>query len=234
MLFVPVTQLHQVQKVVQPGKWAKLRSACELARSWMAAGGFPPAVRAVLETNATWRGAEVVRGFFEHGDMLDGPRGPSRTDLMVVARTTAGLAAVAVEGKVDEPFDNKTVRQWAEGGSDGKARRLEVLAETLAIEPARVADVRYQLVHRCAAAVREARRFGATEALTLVQAYTIDNSRCVPAKADECAEDYRRFAEAIGLHAGSRNSVAGPRQCGPTRLWLAWVDCAPLPYDGAA
>jgi hypothetical protein len=88
-------------------------SAKALARCWEAADGSPPSVQALFDSARLeeLHGLEMLLGIPEHRVPLPGGRRASQTDLFVLARANEGLAAIAVEGKVAEPF-GPLVREW--------------------------------------------------------------------------------------------------------------------------
>jgi hypothetical protein len=228
--YVPVEKLDQVRDVVSPEKWRPNRSAYELAVSWTRANGFPPSVKTLLDACQEFANAKVIRGTFEHGDDLGGPRGPSRTDLMLHVRCGDSLGMIAVEGKVDEGFD-KTVGDWVRAPKDGRIsgrpQRLEMLLRCLGISQSDVAGIRYQLIHRTASAVLEADRYHAHNAMMLVHAFTLGNPECNPARSEAQFDDFTAFAAILGISGIQRNAVSGPITAGSARLWLAWIDDAP-------
>jgi hypothetical protein len=81
---------------------------------------------------------------------------------------------MAVEGKVNEPFD-VTLGEWKADASRGKQVRLDHLAEVLGVPGPLPDAVRYQLLHRAASAVLEAERFGARDAVMLVHSFSPEN-----------------------------------------------------------
>jgi hypothetical protein len=104
---------------------------------------------------------------------LPGGSRASQTDLFALARSGSDLISIAVEGKVAEAFDT-TVGEWldrraAEQAKRGRTRqpsaqtrkRLAFLCELLQLEEGDILDLRYQLLHRTAAAILEAQRFAA-------------------------------------------------------------------------
>jgi len=171
--------------------WKTGRSARSLAHCWEAASGFPSEVAEVLDgsTCEPLVNLEFVAGFPEHQVPLPGGRRPSQTDVFVLARGSQGLVAIAVEGKVDEPF-GATVEEWLGADpSEGKLQRLAYLIDLLGLDHPTSLGLRYQLLHRTASAVTEARRFDASAALMLVHTW---------AQNDEGYADYRDFTAAIG------------------------------------
>jgi hypothetical protein len=130
---------------------------------------FPEAVRKVLATAPEYAGAELIDGFFEREVELRSPGRNSQTDLMVVAGLRDELGILAVEGKVEESFA-ELVSDW--NTTHGKQRRLEVLCNSLGTPLAQVGSVRYQLLHRAASAIYEAKRYRARHALMLVHSFS--------------------------------------------------------------
>jgi len=178
--------------LADPAKhWKKGRSARSLAHCWEAASGFPPDVVRVCDvsTYEHLTDLEFVAGFPEHQVPLPGGRRPSQTDVFVLARGSGGLVAIAVEGKVDEPFGPTVVEWLGSDPSEGKLQRLAYLLDLLGLDRPASLGLRYQLLHRTASAVIEAERFGASTALMLVHTW---------AQNDEGYADYRDFAMAIG------------------------------------
>lgn len=193
--------------------WKPGRSACVLARSWVAApDGVPASVRAVLETSDEHRGAELVEGFFERQVDLRTPGRASQTDLPALLRVGRDLAVVAVEGKVDEPFGSM-VSDW-DDGSPGKRHRLVGLCGVLGLDPAVVRGLRYQLLHRAVSAVFEAERYGRRRALLLVHSFSAKRSSF---------DDFETFAKVLGCPVGVGQVSPTARDCGGVGLRLAWV-----------
>jgi hypothetical protein len=145
----------------------------------------------------------------------------SQTDLFVLARTRSGdLVTIAVEGKVDEKFD-ELVRDWlaapqrdgTPGPTAGRKARLSYLCALLEIDEDKASELRYQLLHRTAAALIEADRFNARHALMLVHSFS---------RTSAWLDDYRAFARELGVEAGADEIVrVGAR--GGVELSVGWV-----------
>ncbi len=147
---------------------------------------------------------------------LPGGRRASQTDLFVLARSSDGLVTIAVEGKVEEAF-GPLVSEWlTEDASPGKHERLAFLADRLGADPNGLGPLRYQLLHRTASALIEAKEFGAVHAVMLVHSFS-------PANAG--LDDYRSFAKALGVQgdAGLDRVVSLPETRDGVRLHLAWA-----------
>lgn len=206
--------------------WRSGYSAKALAHCWEAADGFPPSVQAIFDGSRfeAFHRLEMLLGIPEHRVPLPGGRRASQADLFVLARAKDGLAAIAVEGKVAEPF-GPFVREWiaptpssVEGEpdvapSEGKRERLAFLSSNLGLAADDVADARYQLVHRSVSALIEARRFAARHAVMLVHSFS---------ERDDSFADYERFAAMLGGDA-KRDELVTARVPGDVPLYLSWA-----------
>lgn len=135
------------------------------AQSWEA--GFPPEVAAALGADA-----ELQLAIVEHKVPLPGGGFPSQCDVFALVHADGRDMAVAVEAKVEEPF-GQTVSDWHAKPTAGKALRLAGICDWLGLTPGDVGDLRYQLLHRTAAAIAEARRFRRPVAAMVVQSFSL-------------------------------------------------------------
>jgi hypothetical protein len=213
--------------LAEPEKhWRTGYSAKALASCWEAADGFPASVQALFDASPfeELHRLEMLLGIPEHRVPLPGGSRASQTDLFVLARARDGLAAIAVEGKVSEPFGPR-VREWLaptpssiEGEPDippssGKRERIEFVCSNLGLAEEDVADARYQLLHRTVSALIEAERFGARHAVMLVHSFS---------PMSEWFDDYKRFAALLGAD-GKQGELVRVRVPGDVRLYLGWA-----------
>ena len=193
--YIPMESTDQWRRLLaEPDKhWKKGRSAMSLALSWTSAKGFPNAVRDAIRKadSAAVHPAEFAIGFPEHKVELPGGSRASQTDLLVLARTPRGSMVIAVEGKVDETF-GPLVREWKADASAGKQERLAFLCAKLGLKTEAIDDCRYQLLHRTASAVIEAKRFNAQDALMLVHSFDANEAGF---------DDYARFLSCFDVRA---------------------------------
>ena len=183
-----------------------------LAYCWETAKGFPKQVKKALAANSRLRDLELLLAIPEYEVNLPGGRAASQNDLFVLARSQDGLVCMMVEGKVNEPFGPQ-VGEWCAKPSKGKTARLDFLCRTLDIDQNKLQSIRYQLLHRTASAIIEARRFKANEGVMLVHSFS-------PSKA--WFDDFQKFAGLFGLsvhpgeihHAGKHANVD---------LFIGWV-----------
>ena len=141
----------------------------------------------------------------------------SQTDLLAFVKLVHGTAVIAVEGKVDESFDD-LVSTWNDH-SPGKERRLQALCATLGLRVADVGGIRYQLLHRTASAIYEAQRYRTLRAVMLVHSFSL---------TDASFHDFQAFAKSMGVPVQTVNRVSEERQCEGIRLRLAWVKDQPI------
>jgi hypothetical protein len=149
--------------------WSVGYSARTLAHSWEAASGLPSEIKDLLHPLVG--PAELLIAIPEHKVALPGGRRESQCDVFALVRSTEEVIACAIEGKVDEPF-GPTLGEWLEGASVGRRKRLAYISEILGVEAEREPSIRYQLLHRTAAAVIEADRFMAAAAAMIVHSFS--------------------------------------------------------------
>ena len=193
--------------------WKTGRSAKSIAYSWTEAEGFPKEVRAVLNESEAecLKNLEFLIGFPEHDVPLPGGDQPSQNDVFVLAMGSDGLVSIAVEGKVSEAFGKPVDIRFANPTS-GDTIRLAFLLELLELNRDDVGEIGYQLLHRTASAILEARRFGASHAIMLVHSFSQEMSRF---------DDYTNFVGLYGQSAEA-NRLFEAKQLGDITLYLGW------------
>ena len=207
-IFLPTNSAEDWRALLaDPDKhWRAGYSARTAAEHWEKSPGLPPEIDAVFQ-RASLGPAELLVAFPEWKTPLPGGRRESQTDILALVRTPSGVFVAGVEAKVAEPF-GPTVGEWLENASNGKLERLEFLKRTLGLE-GNIATLRYQLLHRTAAALIEAERFGAAGAAMIVQSFS-------PVSAWK--DDFEVFAEAMGMKSGKARTSPNGRP-----LILAWA-----------
>ena len=203
------------QFLADPEKqWRTGYSAKSLAYSWEDADGFPSEIeRALLEFGIDeMAGIEPLLVIPEHKVPLPGGRTESQNDAFVLASTGSELVSICIEGKVEESF-GEPVSKWGPDNSPGKRKRFDYLVGLLGLESEDLSDVYYQLLHRTASAVIEAKRFHAGTAMMLVHSFS---------QAHKWFPEYRDFAAKLGVDAElNRIHYAGKRS--GVDLYLGWV-----------
>jgi hypothetical protein len=229
LFYVPMrAPCDVIPLLAKPEHWEQGRSAYELAHAWFRDGKLPTTVKTLWDKCPEYRNAQVVWGGFEHTTRLDEFPSPSQTDLLVLLRLTngkadRGRAIVAVEGKVDEPFDKLVSARRSEAGDRSNwPERLKRLCNALNLKTSAAEALRYQLIHRTVAALIEAKRHAAKHAMMLVHSFTENNPKFEMAKGDGFGE-FEKFALAVGFKKIGRNQITEARDMRGIRLRLAWV-----------
>ena len=97
----------------------------------------------------------------------------------MLAKNQHGLISIAIEGKVEESFD-ETLGDWKDWDEKtdtetNKKYRVREICNVLDIDIP-PDHIRYQLLHRCASAVMEAIRFGAPKAMLLIHSFSANKT----------------------------------------------------------
>jgi hypothetical protein len=232
-IFVPAKSADDWQALLaDPQKhWRTGFSAKALAHCWQEADDFPPSVRAVFDASPVrlFHNIELVLALPEHKVSLPGGRRASQTDLFALGRSNEELVSIAVEGKVAESFGNR-VEDWLEqraaeeekrGGahepSAGAQERLRYLCELVGLREEEVSDLRYQLIHRTASALIEARRFNARHALMLVHSFSQTDP---PVWLD----DFQTFADRLKCEGAAAGRLVSVGDRDGIDLYLGWAE----------
>lgn len=209
-------------------QWERYRSALEMAVCWESARehirGIPPEVAAALDTAPSLSGAKLLIGLPEHKVPFEGGGHPSQNDLWALLRVGSELVSMAVEAKAGEKLDD-FVKDWLSksGERSRKPERLSALQTWLGIPGVDVSQIRYQLLHRTASAIKEAERFGARKAVMLVQSFN-------RAADDESWKDVLKFGEVMGAQIEEGGVVQSSRQTA-VPLFLGWVTSKPADLE---
>ncbi len=204
----------------KPTHWKQGRSAKSLADCWFQANAVPPAVAAVLAHSPAFEAIELLDAWLERQtDLQDGRGSHSQTDLFALLGQGDGLIALGIEAKVDESF-GPLVSDWLADGSTGKRKRLTGLCALLGLDQTSVMNLRYQLLHRTAAVLLEAKRYRTRKAALVIQSF------CPNATG---LEDARAFFAAMGLDELARGELVGPVVIQGMEFWVGWAADTPLP-----
>jgi hypothetical protein len=214
--FCPTESPEEWRRLLaKPNKhWRTGYSAKALAYCWQEAGDFPQSVREVFKNSGVkvFDDVKLLLAFPEYRVPLPGGSRASQSDIFLLAKGDGQLISIMVEGKVHEPF-GETIAEWRNEGGRGKERRLDYLCQVLELHKDEVNNVRYQLLHRTASAVIEARRFNAPNALMLVHSFSDSN---------EWFDDYSQFVASFGTK-GEADSLVFAKNLDGINLYLAWV-----------
>jgi hypothetical protein len=214
------------ERLAKPdSQWKRGFSAFETAVSWEKASCLPtglPESFADLFRGSIFGEATLLLAVAEHKVPLDGGRADSQCDVWALLDTPSGGVSLSLEAKANETFGqgNESLRDWLVAGESERSRRSREdrwkhIAEHL---PSVTADayslVPYQVLHRCAAAVIEARRFRMPSAAFIVQSF---------GARPESFEAFAGFCQAIDLEAERGKMCVS--KVGEIRLGIGWADC---------
>jgi len=201
--------------LAEPEKhWRTGYSAKALAHCWQESRNFPSEVRRVFRRSGIniFQDIEMLVAFPEYKVPLPGGRRASQSDIFILAKGAGQLVSIMVEGKVSEPFGD-TIAVWKTRSGRGKEDRFKYLCNLLELDPVSVDHVRYQLLHRTASALIEAKKFNAPNALMLVHSFSREN---------EWFEDYQQFLALFGV-VGKIDSLVFAKNIDEVRLYFGWV-----------
>lgn len=181
-----------------------------MAHAWEAADGWPHEVQVALKAVPALSEFRPVLGLPELKTALPGGSRASQTDLMMLASAGHRSMMMGVEGKVDESL-GQYLKEWlGDDPSPGKRIRLGYLAEILGLPEGDLGDIRYQLVHRSAAAKIEAEKFGADVAAMIVHVWS---------DVEDGFNDFRAFAYRLGVDA----EIGRLHYSSRSDLWIGWI-----------
>ncbi|AYD03050.1 hypothetical protein [Neorhizobium sp. NCHU2750] len=157
------------QFLAEPEKqWRTGYSARTLAHSWEMSQGLPLEVARMFPNES-----ELLIAIPEHKVALPGGGRESQNDVFALIRHGDLTCASMIEGKVNEPF-GPTIGDWMKEASQGKLNRMTYLCDLLGLPVRPEATIRYQLLHRTASAIIEAKRFKTDEAAMFVHSFSPD------------------------------------------------------------
>lgn len=218
-IFIPANQAQDWQQfLAEPERqWKIGYSARTLAYCWHAASGFPEEVSLVFASSSIFAFQSIEPLFIlpEYKVSLKG-RGPdSQNDIFVLGKAQDGeLVSIMVEGKVEESF-GASLGKWKsanKGFTDNKRKRLDDLQEYLGLASI-PDDIYYQLLHRTASAVIEAKRFNAQYAVMLVHSFSPSGS---------WFDEYARFLNLFDVEA-EKNVLHHLNVVDGVDLYTGWV-----------
>ena len=182
-------------------------AALSVVDLWEAAKGMPPEISEIL-------GADAKLGHAIPGEIvpIPGGPGPSRCDVFALVGTENGVGAIGIFA-TNDGFD-ATVRDWLTGGViDGKGR-LGVVCNALEVQAQQTEELRYQLLHRMAAAIIKADKRAKFVGL-IVQSFS---------QEQKGFEDFEAFCVALGAKDVLPGKPIWVTRPSGLKILLAWVD----------
>jgi len=202
-------------------QWRRQFSAFETAVSWECASANPtglPRPIAELFRGTIYENPVLQLAIAEHKVDLPGGQAASQCDVWAIVKTSAGMLSLAVEAKAREAFGDDILEKWlVAGGTDESISKRKIrwdYVQSHLPKSESFPQVRYQILHRCAASVVEAKRLGFQHAAFIVQAFN------TPA---ESFQNFAAFCQALQI-PGERGSLATTTVDGIS-LSVGWADC---------
>jgi len=204
------------QFLAEPDRqWQSGFSAMSTAYSWENANGIPNEILQLFTyaDEPTLRDASLAIAIPEYKVALEGGSRPSQNDVFVILSCSRGLITLMVEGKAREDFD-VTLGVWKKRTSpQGVKARMADISENIGLAKTIPDNIRYQLLHRTASAIIEAKRFGAPHAVMLVHSFS-------PSR--DWLPDYEAFAKLLRADVAT-NKVVSAGNRGGVHLHVGWV-----------
>jgi len=206
------------QFLAEPDRqWQSGFSAMSTAYSWENANGIPKEILQLFTyaDEPTLRDASLAIAIPEYKVALEGGSRPSQNDVFVILSCSRGLITLMVEGKAREDFD-VTLGVWKKRTSpQGVKARMADISENIGLAKTIPDNIRYQLLHRTASAVIEAKRFHAPFAALVVQSFVTDD-------AQNHYQDFCAFVQLFDKTPAKDKlvEISQPKGC---QLFAAWV-----------
>jgi hypothetical protein len=202
-------------------QWRRQYSAFETAVSWEIAAstkaGLPLPIERLFQDTG-YLNPVLMFAVAEHKVALRGGGGASQADVWAVIGSSRGEVSVAVEAKANESFGDAILKDWliGSGSANSKANRHDRWEFVRSYLPHADSylEARFQMLHRCAAAVIEAKRLGFQHAAFLVQAF---------GTPDKSFQDYAVFCEALKIPA--KRGAMATTSVDNISLCIGWADC---------
>ena len=202
--------------------WQVGKSAYEIANCWeKEPDKFPTSIRNVFKKSKykIFRNAKLLFAYPEFKVRLDTARAPSQNDVFALAVSENHIISIAVEGKAGEDF-NEIIDKWKDtnGKPSGKPDRLEFLRTELGLDKDIPGNIRYQLLHRTASSIIEAKKYNAKHALMIVQNFHSGRPHF---------DDYSKFADLFGMeeeNVENIDSVEYVKTIHNIKIYLAWIN----------
>ncbi len=216
------------ERLAHPDRqWKRRFSAFEAAVSWERAShsksGLPVEIQQLFSTEYFGE-VSLLLGIAEHQVPLPAGRAQSQCDLWAILTSTkVGQISLAVEAKANEAFGDENLNDWFVSGKSEQSRinrqkRWQYIADHLPSSNS-YHSIRYQLLHRCAASVIEAKRFVCKHACLIVQAFH---------SPSQSFDEYKHFCTALNIPA-TRGQMH-MTQVGEIALHIGWAD-SPMATD---
>lgn len=192
-------------------QWRDGYSAKSLAYAW--ASGVPIGLQRIMQ-NAMKNDFQPIFAFPEYVVPIPGGNRGSQNDIFLLGLSGAELIVTMVEGKVKESFDKTISEKVLELDKGFENERLQFLAKLLEFDLKREQHIRYQLVHRLASVILEARRLGSRKGYLVIHSFAENNDHYA---------DFEQFLAVFNLTAEANRLLAG-RTFGGVHVDFIWYN----------
>lgn len=195
--------------------WREGFSAKSTAISWETANGIPKEIAILFAGEPMMKDVSLAIAIPEYKVTLAGGNRPSQNDVFALLTCSTGLISLMIEGKAKENFDVMLGGWKKRTSAQGVKARLANITENIGLGMQIPDNICYQLLHRTASAVIEAKRFHAPYAVMLIQSFIDDDS-------ENHYEDFCAFVKLYGKNAkkGKLIRLTDTKGC---KLFAAWV-----------
>jgi len=204
-------------------QWKDGKSAKELVKLWTQSDELPETVKDLFPDDEM----KPIFLFPEYSVPMPGKGKDSFNDLYVLTSTENSYLPIIVEAKAGEEFGpivSERYRDKEKGWDKGKNAnvRLSGILSILGLDGydqppyPKIGNLRYQLFHRSACALLEAKRIKATKALVLIQSFR---------HAAKSYNDFKQFLNLLTFKDPiSPKVLLGPLLINGIELFFAWID----------
>lgn len=197
--------------------WRTGYSAYSTAYSWEEAEGLPSEIENLFKKSdqGALQDASLAFAVPEYMVPLAGGSKPSQNDVFALVSCAGGLVSMMVEGKARESFDVPLEAWIRKTSPSGAEARLNDLIDNLGLQASIPKTIHYQLLHRTASAVIEAKKFHAPYAVMIVQSF----------EPNDELNHYNDFTDFVKLYGKEtqKERLIYLTTIGGIQLYTAWV-----------
>jgi hypothetical protein len=151
----------------------------------------------------------MVKGLVEHKVPMPGKGPDSQNDLFVFAEADL---CIAIEGKVSESL-GQTVQEWHDG-TPNRETRIQGILDLIGLPRTIPTSIRYQLLHRMASPVVEARKSGAQHAIMIIHSFS---------HLDKSFVDFAAFLALYGITQVETGTLYPLKMVDSVKLYAGWA-----------
>ncbi len=182
--------------------------------------GLPDPIKELFH-DREFKAPTLLFAVAEHKVRLYGLGHASQCDVWAVIETAMGGTSLAVEAKAKEKFGAGTLEDFLTVKSETKRKnrilRWNYMSKNLPLCNDQFLTIQYQILHRAAASIIEARRLKLQHAAFVVQSF---------GAPEESFQAYELFCAALRIEAGRGKMGVARERVGDVSLSVGWAECA--------